>query len=74
MTDLQTIPYQSKPCPNCKNPSVYEFRPFCSRRCKDVDLNRWLTGSYVIPGKPIDGQAEQAIDPQSDDLDDEDQF
>jgi len=27
-------------------------RPFCSKRCADVDLGRWLTGQYVIPGKP----------------------
>ncbi|MFX8848516.1 DNA gyrase inhibitor YacG, partial [Acinetobacter baumannii] len=29
-----------------------EFRPFCSRRCADVDLQRWFTGRYVIPGPP----------------------
>jgi endogenous inhibitor of DNA gyrase (YacG/DUF329 family) len=26
-----------------------EFRPFCSRRCSDVDLQRWFSGSYAIP-------------------------
>ena len=30
--------------------SVVQFRPFCSRRCADVDLNRWLSGAYVVPG------------------------
>tara|TARA_R100000365_G_C2727996_1_gene58851 strand:+ start:926 stop:1078 length:153 start_codon:yes stop_codon:yes gene_type:complete len=29
---------------------VQQFHPFCSARCADVDLNRWLTGNYVIPG------------------------
>jgi hypothetical protein len=36
-------------CPICKAPSVNEYRPFCSRRCADVDLARWLRGAYVIP-------------------------
>lgn len=37
-------------CPECRRPTVREFFPFCSERCKAVDLNRWLSGSYVIPG------------------------
>jgi uncharacterized protein len=39
-----------KPCPICGKSSVQQFHPFCSARCADVDLNRWLTGNYVIPG------------------------
>ena len=38
-----------KACPICGKPSTDKFRPFCSARCADVDLNRWLTGAYVIP-------------------------
>jgi endogenous inhibitor of DNA gyrase (YacG/DUF329 family) len=41
-----------RPCPICGKPSTKENRPFCSERCKDVDLNRWLSGSYAIPGRP----------------------
>ncbi|KAA0971700.1 DNA gyrase inhibitor YacG [Aureimonas fodinaquatilis] len=37
-------------CPECSRPSVRATYPFCSPRCKAVDLNRWLSGSYVIPG------------------------
>ncbi len=37
------------PCPTCGKPSVHAFRPFCSNRCADVDLQRWLTERYVIP-------------------------
>jgi len=37
-------------CPTCGRPSTPEFRPFCSKRCADVDLQRWLSGRYVIPG------------------------
>lgn len=46
-------------CPICEtNEPVAKFRPFCSRRCADVDLSRWLKGSYAIPGPP----AEEAED------------
>ncbi len=41
-------------CPICKEPTDMAFRPFCSARCRDVDLSRWLRGGYAIPG----GQAE----------------
>jgi endogenous inhibitor of DNA gyrase (YacG/DUF329 family) len=51
-----------RPCPECGRPSARETYPFCSTRCKNVDLNRWLTGAYAIPvredededGKPGD--------------------
>ena len=36
-------------CPICGKPVAQEFRPFCSRRCADVDLNRWLSGVYAVP-------------------------
>jgi uncharacterized protein len=36
-------------CPVCRNPAAEKFRPFCSRRCADIDLNRWLGGVYTIP-------------------------
>jgi hypothetical protein len=36
-------------CPICKRAPVAEYRPFCSRRCADVDLHRWLSGGYAIP-------------------------
>lgn len=36
-------------CPICKRPTEAAWKPFCSRRCADVDLGRWLTGGYAIP-------------------------
>ena len=42
---------ESRKCPICGKPSVEAFKPFCSKRCADVDLNRWLTGAYVIPAR-----------------------
>lgn len=35
-------------CPICKKPSVFKFRPFCSKRCAEVDLARWLRGDYFV--------------------------
>jgi endogenous inhibitor of DNA gyrase (YacG/DUF329 family) len=37
-------------CPICGRPVEPRHRPFCSKRCADVDLSRWLTGSYTIAG------------------------
>ena len=42
------------PCPVCKKPSSQIYHPFCSVRCQDIDLNRWLSGAYVIPGEAIE--------------------
>src|SRR5262245_27685529 len=39
-------------CPICKKPSVQKFRPFCSARCAEIDLGRWIGGNYRIPGTP----------------------
>ena len=36
-------------CPICGKPTDEPFRPFCSKRCADVDLHRWFAGSYAIP-------------------------
>ena len=38
-----------KACPICGNPTDERVKPFCSKRCADVDLHRWLSGSYAIP-------------------------
>jgi endogenous inhibitor of DNA gyrase (YacG/DUF329 family) len=42
-------PPRARPCPICGKPAVERFRPFCSKRCADVDLNRWLSGVYAVP-------------------------
>ena len=39
----------TRPCPICGKPSTQQFYPFDSARCQDIDLNRWLSGVYVIP-------------------------
>jgi endogenous inhibitor of DNA gyrase (YacG/DUF329 family) len=45
-------------CPICGKPPTPSFRPFCSARCADVDLNRWLTGGYSIAGEDDEEQSE----------------
>lgn len=39
-------------CPICGKPADPKLRPFCSKRCGDIDLARWLRGDYAIPGEP----------------------
>jgi len=46
-------------CPICGKPAQEATRPFCSPRCRDVDLNRWLSGSYVVPGSENDEEDEK---------------
>jgi uncharacterized protein len=41
----------AKKCPICGKPATEASHPFCSERCRDVDLNRWLSNSYAIPGR-----------------------
>jgi len=38
------------PCPICGKPRAQRYRPFCSKRCADIDLGRWLGERYRIPG------------------------
>jgi endogenous inhibitor of DNA gyrase (YacG/DUF329 family) len=38
-------------CPICGNSRDPAFKPFCSKRCADIDLNRWLSGVYAVPVK-----------------------
>jgi uncharacterized protein len=41
-------------CSICGAPVDPQLRPFCSKRCADIDLSRWLTGSYAVPGGEAD--------------------
>ena len=56
-------PSPAKPCAICGKPAVERFRPFCSSRCKNVDLNRWFSGTYAIPAEEsADDSVEQERD------------
>lgn len=54
-----------KKCPICGRRQETEFRPFCSKRCADIDLGRWFNESYVVP-EPIDPETTH-IRPDEDD-------
>ncbi|MFM2043835.1 MAG: hypothetical protein RLY86_2411 [Pseudomonadota bacterium] len=47
-------PRKAPACPVCGRPTVAEYRPFCSKRCADVDLSRWLSGVYRVPAAEED--------------------
>lgn len=49
-------------CPICRRPAQPASRPFCSPHCAQVDLGRWLTGGYAIPGEPEPGQDNDEVD------------
>ncbi len=49
---------KARPCPECGKPSQREHYPFCSDRCRTMDLSRWLKGSYAIPVVEDESKAE----------------
>ncbi|QIG79074.1 DNA gyrase inhibitor YacG [Stakelama tenebrarum] len=49
-------------CPVCGNPARNEFKPFCSRGCKDRDLLQWLGEGYRLPGERVDPEAQSGLD------------
>jgi endogenous inhibitor of DNA gyrase (YacG/DUF329 family) len=51
-------------CLICGKPTKEEYKPFCSKRCADVDLNRWLSGNYAIPA--VEGAEDRDEDDQED--------
>jgi endogenous inhibitor of DNA gyrase (YacG/DUF329 family) len=50
-------------CPICGKSARAEYRPFCSKRCADVDLNRWLGGLYAIPSGDADEDEDGEVAP-----------
>ena len=52
----EAVKASAKPCPICGKPATAASRPFCSERCRDVDLNRWLSNSYTIPAAKDDDE------------------
>jgi endogenous inhibitor of DNA gyrase (YacG/DUF329 family) len=49
-------------CPICGKPTAPEHRPFCSARCANVDLQRWLSDRYVLPASEDSEGVEDADD------------
>lgn len=45
-------------CPICSKDSVKSYRPFCSKRCADIDLAKWFNEGYTVPSSDPDDIAE----------------
>ena len=67
MNEINRKTPAAQSCPICGKPVDPEFKPFCSKRCADLDLHRWLSGVYAIPTKddededgerPAEGEAD----------------
>ena len=56
----EEAPQTAGKCAICGKPQVKAYRPFCSKRCADVDLNRWFTGAYAIPSVEADDESDAA--------------
>ena len=54
-------------CPVCGETAAARYTPFCSRRCADIDLGRWLKGNYAIPARPQDDDADGRESGQAED-------
>jgi len=48
---MAEAPGKPASCPICGEPANPDYKPFCSKRCADIDLHRWLNGVYVIAGE-----------------------
>ena len=59
-------PKARRACPICGAPTVEAFRPFCSRRCADIDLGRWLKEGYRVPTDEAPDQGEPDPERQGD--------
>ncbi len=55
-------PDTGKKCPQCGKPMVIKFRPFCSQRCAQLDLSKWLNEEYRVPVVETDDYDEDELD------------
>ena len=56
-------------CPVCDDPRTKKHRPFCSKRCADVDLGRWFTGAYAVPTEDLPDEFDVGMEEGSSDKD-----
>ena len=54
VVELKVVKKGAK-CPICAKPAVESYRPFCSKRCADIDLGKWLGEDYRIPTEEVPG-------------------
>jgi uncharacterized protein len=63
--DRHAVSGAVRACPICGKPAEGATRPFCSVRCADVDLHRWLSGTYAIPASPEEEDEQPDLDDQT---------
>lgn len=56
------MPAPARPCPICGQPVEHKYRPFCSPRCRDIDLHRWFAGVYAVPAVEAEDSEEDGAD------------
>lgn len=56
-------PIRTRKCPICGRKTELDYRPFCSKRCAEIDLSRWLSGAYAIPVKDDDDEDGRGTEP-----------
>ncbi|MEO8668657.1 MAG: DNA gyrase inhibitor YacG [Bauldia sp.] len=61
--EAETAKSRGRRCPICDKPTVEAHAPFCSKRCAEVDLHRWLSGRYAIPAVEADDDGEEGSTP-----------
>lgn len=61
----------ARPCPICGKPAAVATSPFCSKRCADIDLHRWLGGIYAIPVSGEPNAAAESVRKEASDQDSE---
>ena len=59
---LRAVRIQAK-CPVCGKPAEAKYQPFCTKRCADIDLGRWLKESYRVPSEDAPGEDDEAPPP-----------
>jgi endogenous inhibitor of DNA gyrase (YacG/DUF329 family) len=69
----ESTPLKKGRCSRCgkdfmfRTVAEHKFFPFCSERCRDVDLGKWLTGGYAIPGAPVPPPVSAEADSEDED-------
>lgn len=65
----KVVPLKSGKCPVCGKKASLDMRPFCSKRCADLDLGRWLGGDYRVPTNERPEDPAAAARAEDDELD-----
>jgi endogenous inhibitor of DNA gyrase (YacG/DUF329 family) len=68
-TGAKVVPLKRRPCPVCNKPEAADYRPFCSKRCAEIDLGKWLNEDYRIPTNEIPDNFDPDVDYPPEDQD-----